>query len=174
MWEDLLRKRTLPTEKEELQTVKNGHSFPIAYCNDTTDTTNPSNFMPMILKKIKQDKFQLYHHDLSDLLDNVIDWDGDNGLANTWGIYHKYPDDNFLLAIGMNDVPMSLPNLSDDGVEQGNSFGNQATLPDAIKGFGIQDTHFVLNDAQDDTDDGKQVDDGDEQGNSFSAIKLHL
>ncbi len=79
----------------------------------------------MILKKIKQDKFQLYVPDSTDQYGDVIDWDGDNGLDNTWGYYHKYPNTNFLLAIGMDDVQeMSLPNLSDDGV-QGNNFGNQ-------------------------------------------------
>jgi hypothetical protein len=57
LWEDLLHRRTSPAKKEELQTAKNGQSFPIAYCTDITDITSPSNFTSMILKKIKQDKF---------------------------------------------------------------------------------------------------------------------
>jgi hypothetical protein len=57
LWEDLLHKHTSPAKKKELQTAKNGRSFPIAYCADSTDITSPSNFMPMILKKIKRDKF---------------------------------------------------------------------------------------------------------------------
>ncbi len=48
----------------------------------------------MILKKIKQDKFQLYLPNLTDQFGDVIDWDGDNGLDNTWGYYHKYPNTN--------------------------------------------------------------------------------
>ncbi len=110
----------------------------------------------MMLKKIKRDKFQLYLPDLSDLLGDIINWDGNNGLANTWGIYHKYPNNNFLLAIGMSDVQMCSPNLSNDGVEQSNSFGNQATLPNASNRSGIEDKHLVDNDAQDDTDDEKK------------------
>ncbi len=83
----------------------------------------------MILKKIKQDKFQLYLPNWTDRFGNVIDWDGDNGLDITWGYYHKYLEANFLLAISMDDVQeMSPLNLSDDGVQGGN-FGNQATLP---------------------------------------------
>jgi hypothetical protein len=66
LWEDLIHQRTLPAKKEELQTAKNGRPFPIAYCTDTLDITSPSNFMPMILKKIKQDKFQLYLPNLTD------------------------------------------------------------------------------------------------------------
>ncbi len=66
LWEDLLHKRTLPAKKEELWTAKNRRSFPIAYCTDSTDITSPQNFMPMILKKIKQDKFQLYLPNLTD------------------------------------------------------------------------------------------------------------
>jgi hypothetical protein len=38
LWEDLLHKHTSPAKKEELWTAKNGRSFPIAYCTDTTDT----------------------------------------------------------------------------------------------------------------------------------------
>ncbi len=62
---------------------------------------------------------------------------------------------------------------ANDGGEQGNSFGYQATPPYASNGFGIEDTHLVINDAQDDTCDknkpmivvNKAV---------VSAIKLHL
>jgi hypothetical protein len=162
LWEDLLHKCTSPAEKEELQTAKNGRSFSIVYCTDTTDITSPSNFMPMILKKIKQDKLQLYLPNLTDQFDDVIDWDGDNSLDNTWGYYHKYPNANFLLAIGMDDVQeMSPPNLSDDGV-QGNDFGNQATLPAASNGAGNDDTMLVDNDAQDHTDEEKQADSNEE------------
>ncbi len=53
----------------------------------------------MILKKIKQYKFQLYLPNLTDQFGDVIDWDSDNGLDNTWEYYDKYPDANFLLAI---------------------------------------------------------------------------
>jgi hypothetical protein len=91
LWEDLLHKRTLPAEKEELRTAKNGHSFPIAYCTDTTDITSPSNFMLMILKKIKQDKFQLYLPNLPDQFGNVIDWDGDKGLETPGDITTSIP-----------------------------------------------------------------------------------
>ncbi len=162
LWEDLLHKRTSPAKTEELRTAKNGCSFPIAYCTDTTDITSPSNFTPMILKKIKQDKFQLYLPDLTDQFGDVIDWDGDNGLDNTWGYYHKYPDANFLLAIGIDDVQeMSLPNLSDDGV-QSNNFGNQATLSAASNGAGNDGTILVDNDAQDHTDEEKQADSNEE------------
>jgi hypothetical protein len=157
LWEDLLHKRTLPAKKEELRTAKNGRSFPIAYCTDTTDITSPLNFTPMILKKIKQDKFQLYLPNLTNQFGNDIDWDGDNGLNNTWGYYHRYPDANFLLAIGMDDVQeMSPPNLSDDGVK-GNDFGNQATLPAASAGASNDNTHLVDNDAQDHTDEEKKL-----------------
>jgi hypothetical protein len=52
-WEVLLHKRTLPVGKEELHTAKNEHSFLIAYCKNTINTNNPSNFMPMILKKME-------------------------------------------------------------------------------------------------------------------------
>jgi hypothetical protein len=155
-------KRTPPAKKEELQTAKNGRSFPIAYCTDTTAITSPSNFMPMILKKIKQDKFQLYLPNLTDQFGNVIDWDGDNGLDNTWGYYHNYPDANFLLAIGMDDVQeMSPPNLSSDGV-QGNDFGNQATLPAASNGDGNDNTMLVDIDAQDHTDEEKLANSNEE------------
>jgi hypothetical protein len=91
LWEDLLHKRTLPAKKEELQTAKNGWSFPIAYCTDTTDIASPSNFMPMILKKIKRDKLQLYLPNLIDQFGDVIDWDGDNGLDNPGDIITSIP-----------------------------------------------------------------------------------
>ncbi len=118
--------------------------------------------MPMILKKIKQDKFQLYLPNLTDQFGDIIDWDGDNGLDNTWGYYHKYPNTNFLLAIGMDDVQeMSLPNLFDDGVH-GNNFGNQATLPAASGGASNDDTMLVDNDAQDHTDEEKQANSNEE------------
>jgi hypothetical protein len=85
LWEDLLHKCTLPAKKEELQTAKNGRSFPISYCTDTTDITSPSNFTPMILKKIKQYKFHLYLPNLTDQFGNVINWNGDNGALTTPG-----------------------------------------------------------------------------------------
>jgi hypothetical protein len=116
----------------------------------------------MILKKIKQDKFQLYLPDLTYQFGNVIDWDGDNSLDNTWGYYHKYPDANFLLAIGMNDVQeMSPSNLSDDGV-QGDNFCNQATLPAASDSADNDDTMLVDNAAQDHTDEEKQANSNEE------------
>jgi hypothetical protein len=116
----------------------------------------------MILKQIKQDKFQLYLLNLTDQFGNVVGWDGDNGLDNTWGYYHMYPDASFLLAIGMDDVQeMSPPNLSDDGV-QGNNFGNQATLPAASNGASNDGTILVDNDAQDHTDEEKQANSNEE------------
>ena len=99
--------------------------------------TNPSNYTPVISKKIKQNKFQLYLPDLSDLLGDVINWDGDNGLANTLGICHKYPDDNFLLAIGMSDVQMSPPNFPVMVV-------NKATVLAVKLHFQMQATGLVL------------------------------
>jgi hypothetical protein len=175
LWEYLLNKRTLPAQKEELQTAKNGWSFPIAYCTDTTDITSPSNFMPMILKKIKQDKFQLYLPNLTDQFGNVIDWDGDNGLENTWGYYHKYPDANFLLAIGMDDVQETSPsNISNDGV-QGNNFSNQAALPSASDSASNDDTLLVDNDEESDTEAEEKDDDDSVQGNNFgNQAALHL
>ena len=113
----------------------------------------------MILKKIKQDKFQLYLPNLTDQFGNVIDWDGDNGLDNTWGYYHKYPNTNFLLAIGMDDVQETSPsNISVDGV-QGNDIGNQAALPSASNGAGNDDTLLVDNDEESDTETEEKDDD---------------
>jgi hypothetical protein len=116
----------------------------------------------MILKKIKQDKFQLYLPNLTDQFGDVIDWDGDNNLDNTWGYYHKYPNANFLLAIGMDDVQETSPlNISDDGV-QGNNLGNQATLPAPSDGAGNDNIMLVDNDAQYHTDEEKQADSNEE------------
>ncbi len=160
LWEDLLHKHTSPAKKEELQTAKNGRSFPIAYCTDTTDITSPSNFTPMTLKKIKWDKFQLYLPNLTDQFGDVIDWDGDNSLDHTWGYYHKYPDANFLLAIGMDEVQETSPsNISNDGVQQGNNFGNQAALPSANNGASNDDTLLVDNDEESDTETEEKNDD---------------
>jgi hypothetical protein len=109
----------------------------------------------MILKNIKEEKFQFYLPNLTDKFGNVIDWDGDIGLDNTWEYYHKYPDTNFCLAIGMDDVQeTSPPNLSDDGV-QGDDFGNQTTLPAASNGASNDDTMLVDNEAQYHTDEEK-------------------
>jgi hypothetical protein len=62
----------------------------------------------------------------------------------------------------MDDVQeMSPPNLSDEG-EQGDDFGNQATLPAASDSAGNDDTMLVDNDAQDHTDEEKQADSNEE------------
>jgi hypothetical protein len=121
----------------------------------------------MILKKIKQDKFQLYLPNLTVQFGNVIDWDGDNGLDSTWGYYHKYPDANFLLAIGMDDVQeTSSSNISNDGA-QGNNFGNQAALPSASDGAGNDNSLLVDNDEESDTETEEKDDDDSIQGDNF-------
>jgi hypothetical protein len=117
----------------------------------------------MILKKIKQDKFQLYLPNSTDQFGDVIDWDGDNGLDNTWGYYHMYLDANFLLA-GMDDVQETSPsNISDDGVK-GNNISNQAAISSASNGAGNDDTLLVDSYEESDTETEEKNDDDSVQG----------
>mgnify|MGYP000990710496 FL=1 len=96
----------LYSEREEPVTLKEiirgrpggpkGKRYPIVRCFNTKDMTDDANFEPCILVKVRNDQFEVMDVNDDAKLEDDLSWKGDDGLENNWGMYYKYPSEEFV------------------------------------------------------------------------------
>jgi hypothetical protein len=67
---------------------------PVAYCINDKNIVDIASFVPAYLVKIGKNLWEVMdEHD--EKMEKQLDWDGDDGLDNLWGLYVKHPDETF-------------------------------------------------------------------------------
>jgi hypothetical protein len=51
------------------------------------DISDAANWAPCILRKVRKDVFEILDTNEADKVGEDLDWNGEDGLANDWGMY---------------------------------------------------------------------------------------
>ncbi len=85
-------------DKPELLSAPISQIFPCVACNNHKKINNPQTWVPIFLQKSGITSWELFDADF-DNLGHVLEWDGDEGLGNLWGLYYRFPDDDSIKRI---------------------------------------------------------------------------
>ena len=77
-----------------IQRMKLKEKVPIAFCMNEKNITKIQSFVPAILVRVGKNCWDLMDEN-DDQMDDQLQWDGDNGIANMVGMYIKHPDKEF-------------------------------------------------------------------------------
>ena len=80
----------------ELEKSRIRASYPIICCINTKDLNNISNWQPNILRKIRKETFEVLNMHERDKVGDDLDMNGDDGLTINWGMYLKYPSNEYV------------------------------------------------------------------------------
>ena len=69
--------------------------FPCVACNDQKNILDRSTWIPAFLRKASATTWDVLNVDFEHMVHD-LEWEGDNGLENLWGLYYKFPDAQFL------------------------------------------------------------------------------
>jgi hypothetical protein len=69
--------------------------FPCVACNDQKNILVCSTWIPAFLRKLSETTWDVLNEDFDHMIHD-LEWEGDNGLENLWGLYYKFPDAQFL------------------------------------------------------------------------------
>jgi hypothetical protein len=69
--------------------------FPCVACNDQKNILDRSTWIPAFLRKASATTWDVLDVDFEHMVHD-LEWEGDNGLENLWGLYYKFPDAQFL------------------------------------------------------------------------------
>ena len=67
---------------------------PIAYCMNVNNISKMQSFVPAILVRVGKKQWELMDEN-DDNMEEQLEWDGDNGIANMVGMYIKHADKAF-------------------------------------------------------------------------------
>ncbi len=93
-------------DKEELLAAPTDQIFPCIACNNHCNI-HMSTWAPAFLHKSSGTTWDIFDVNFDQTL-HKLDWSGDEGLKNLWGLYFKYPDAQFIQsyqAICVNSTP---------------------------------------------------------------------
>ena len=71
------------------------HIFPCVACNDQKNILDRSTWIPAFLRKSSATTWDVLNVDFDPVVHD-LKWEGDDGLANLWGLYDKFPDAQFI------------------------------------------------------------------------------
>ena len=77
-----------------LQQMRLKEKVPIAYCMNIMNITKVQSFVPAILVHVTKKTWELMDENDKNM-EEKLEWDGDNGIANMVGMYIKHPDKEF-------------------------------------------------------------------------------
>ena len=77
-----------------LQRMRLKEKVPIAYCMNVKNITKIQSFVPAILVRVSKKQWELMDEN-DENVEEQLEWDGDNGIANMVGMYIKHPDKEF-------------------------------------------------------------------------------
>ncbi len=78
-------------DKPELLSTLINQIFPCVACSNHKNISNPQTWVPIFLRKSSTTSWELFDADF-DELGHVLEWDGNKGLGNLWGLYSQFPD----------------------------------------------------------------------------------
>ena len=87
-----------PVVRSEFTTAPLRSFFPIIYVVNNKDIADDDNWAPCLLSKIRKEQFEMLDTNGEQKVDADVEWEGDEGLQNTWSMYHKYPSQEYVEA----------------------------------------------------------------------------
>ena len=85
-WTELIKDQKISIGTMEMRNAKIGAFFPILCCINNKDVLDPNIFKPCILRKVESSLFEVLDTNLSDKVEEDLEWDGDDGLHGNWNI----------------------------------------------------------------------------------------
>jgi hypothetical protein len=108
-------------DKPELLSAPISQIFPCVACNNHKKINDPQTWVPIFLWKSGITSWELFDADF-DELGHVLEWEGDKGLGNLWGLYYRFPDDDSIKRIHGTRI-------EGDPALQKSEMGNKNTTP---------------------------------------------
>jgi hypothetical protein len=108
-------------DKPELLSTPISQIFPCVACNNHKKINNPQTWVPIFLQKFGITSWELFDADF-DKLGHVLEWDGDKGLGNLWGLYYRFPANDSIKHIHGTCIER-------DPALQKSEMGNKNTTP---------------------------------------------
>ena len=106
IWMQLIAERDpqKPVDLSELKSARIRSVFPIVRCINNKDITDPENWESCILKKVQKELWEVLNVHQNEKVEDDLDYDGDDGLKNTWGLYYKNvsPGDEYVTSFVSN------------------------------------------------------------------------
>ena len=82
-------------DKKDLLAESTNQTFPCIACNDHNNILDPSTWVPAFLRKSSATTWDVFNVDFDQTVHD-LEWEGDEGLNNLWGLYYKCPDAQFI------------------------------------------------------------------------------
>ena len=105
--------------------------FPCVACNDQKNILDRSTWIPAFLRKSSATTWDVLNVDFDHMVHD-LEWEGDNGLVNLWGLYYKFPDAQFLqsfksLSTTKECMMLAAHPISDDATTAATTFSSSMT-----------------------------------------------
>ena len=104
---------------------------PCVACNDQKNILDRSTWIPAFLHKASATTWDVLDVDFEHMVHD-LEWEGDNGLENLWGLYYKFPDAQFLqsfksLSTTKECMVLAAHPISDDATTAATTFSSSMT-----------------------------------------------
>ncbi len=105
--------------------------FPCVACNDQNNIQNRSTWIPAFLRKSSATTWDVLNVDFDHVVPD-LEWEGDDGLENLWGLYYKFPDAQFMqsfrsLSTTKECMVLDAHPISDDATTAATTFSSSMT-----------------------------------------------
>ena len=104
-WIQLIEDRKNPVKvTPEIRDAKNGSLFPIIRLIDSKGRAYQKHISweACVIKKVDSDSFDVLNADMTAIVENDLEWFGENGLFGNWNITYKYPTDAWISEYKVN------------------------------------------------------------------------
>jgi hypothetical protein len=99
-------------DKKDLLAESTNQTFPCIACNDHKNILNPATWVPAFLCKSSPTTWDVFDVNFERTVHN-LEWNGDEGLENLWGLYYKCPNAQFIRLFKSNCKTSATPGLDE-------------------------------------------------------------
>jgi hypothetical protein len=99
-------------DKKDLLAESTNQTFPCIACNDHKNILDPATWVPEFLRKSSATTWDVFDIDFEQTVHD-LEWNGDEGLKNLWGLYYKCPDAHFIRLFKSNCKTSATPGLNE-------------------------------------------------------------
>ncbi len=106
--------------------------FPCVACNDQKNILDRSTWFPAFLRKSRATTWDVLNVDFDHVVHD-LEWEGDDGLENLWGLYYKFPDAQFIQSFKSPSTTkecmvLAAHPISDDATTAATTFSSSMTM----------------------------------------------
>ncbi len=103
-------------DKKDLLAESTNQTFPCVACNDYKNILDPSIWVPAFLRKSSATTWDVFNVDFNQTVHD-LEWEGDEGLDNLWGLYYKCPDAQFIQLFKSNSKTSKIAVLNEGKIK---------------------------------------------------------